>query len=80
VQDVRANYVCIHKGELAATVYSSAWEPWQVILHGGFTGILTAEFFESPFEAMCRAEEMISGASTKPAQSVRLPFAYELHR
>jgi hypothetical protein len=25
VQDVRANYVCIHNGELVATVFSTAW-------------------------------------------------------
>ena len=31
VQDVRANYVCIHKGELVATVFSTEWSALHVI-------------------------------------------------
>jgi hypothetical protein len=63
VQDVRANYVCIHNGELVATVFSTAWEPWQVILHRPEHQLLVKhESFLDPFAAIARAEELIAGA------------------
>jgi hypothetical protein len=66
VQDVRANYVCVHEGELVATVFSTAWEPWQVILHRPEYQLLAkCESFADPFAAMSRAEELIGGASSR---------------
>jgi hypothetical protein len=65
VQDVRANFVCIHNGELAATVFSTEWEPWQVIIHDAEAGalILRVEAFQNPQDAMSRAEGILDGAS-----------------
>lgn len=64
VQDVRANYVCIHKGELVATVFSTEWQPWHVILHyPEHAALLTGERFADLSAAMSRAEEIVSGAS-----------------
>lgn len=66
VQDVRANYVCIHEGELVATVFSTAWLPWQVILHYPKDAVLlTGERFTELSAAMSRAEEIVSGASER---------------
>jgi hypothetical protein len=64
VQDVRTNYVCIDNGELAATVFSTAWEPWPVIIHGPeYQFLLFDADFADPFAAMSRAEEIVGGAS-----------------
>ena len=62
--DVRANFVCVHNGELVATVFSNEWEPWQVIIHDP-TGasILKHENFQDPQAAMSRAEEILDGTS-----------------
>jgi hypothetical protein len=79
VQDVRANYVCIHNGELVATVLSTAWEPWQIILHGPERQLLVfnAQFTDA-FAAMSRAEEIVGGA---PVDAVRvLPSLWQLVR
>ena len=66
VQDVSANYVCIHKGELVATVFSTAWQPWHVILHyPENAALLTGERFADLSAAMSRAEEIVSGASAR---------------
>jgi len=66
VQDVSANYLCIHNGELKATVFSTAWEPWQIILHGSAYPLLVkCEGFDDPFDAMSRAEEIVNGASAQ---------------
>ena len=66
VQDVRANYVCIHNGELVATVFSTAWLPWQVIVHHPKdAALLTGERFTDLSAAMSRAEEIVSGASSR---------------
>lgn len=64
VQDVRGNFVCIHKGDRAATVFSTEWEPWQVIVHwpNGGASILGGERFSEPTDAMGRAEDLLSGA------------------
>ena len=71
VQDVRANYVCIHNGDLAATVVSTPWEPWQVIVHRPENQYLVSDAgFENPFAAMSRAEEIVGGAS---ADVCRMP-------
>jgi hypothetical protein len=76
VQNVRANYVCIHNDDLAATVVSIAWEPWQVIIHGPKYQVLIFEArFADPFAAMSRAEEIVGGAS---ADAGRLPPLWEL--
>jgi len=66
VQDVRANFVCIKDGELAATVFSTLSEPWQVILHlaQGPT-LVEHEFYGEPQAAMSRAEEFLDGRATK---------------
>jgi hypothetical protein len=72
VQDVRANYVCIHNGGLAATVVSTAWEPWQVILHRPENQYLVFDArFADPFAAMSRAEELLRGTSGE--EVCRLP-------
>jgi hypothetical protein len=64
VQDVRANFLCVHNGELAATVFSTPWEPWQVIIHYPADAvILQHESFNDPQAAMSRAEEIIDGTS-----------------
>jgi hypothetical protein len=65
VQDVRGNFVCIYKGELAATVFSTQWEPWQVLIHfpDGTTSILRNESFQDPQVAMSRAEASLDGTS-----------------
>lgn len=65
VQDVRAHFVCIHNGELAATVFSTPWEPWQVLIHfpDGTTSILRNERFDDLQAAMSRAEEILDGTS-----------------
>jgi hypothetical protein len=61
VQDVRANYVCIHNGGLAATVFSTTWE---VIIHRPENQYLVfGARFADPFAAMSRAEEIVGGAS-----------------
>jgi len=68
VQDVRANYVCIHNGDLAATVFSNEWIPWQVIYHvrgQAHSLLLLGEQFDDPFAAMSRAEEIISGSEAR---------------
>jgi hypothetical protein len=61
VQDVRANFVCIHNGELAATVLSTAWEPWQVIFHFTKHASILLERFDDHQAAMSRAEEILVG-------------------
>ena len=73
VQDVRANYLCIHKGELVATVLGTAWLPWQVILHEGErAGLLQSERFDALSDAMSRAEAIVGGKSEQ-AFIVSLP-------
>jgi len=74
VQDVRANFVCVHNGELAATVFSTEWEPWQIILHDDPWGarILMQEGFADPQAAMAVAEEMIDGTSTVQSNTCTL--------
>jgi hypothetical protein len=75
VQDVRANYVCIHNGELVATVFSTAWLPWQVIVHHPKdAALLTGERFTDLSAAMSRAEESVSGASEGAYFVVLPPF------
>lgn len=61
VQDVRANFLCILDGELAATVFSTAWEPWQIIRHhlDGTADICTNERFHDLSEAISRAEQLL---------------------
>ncbi|MGO9361414.1 MAG: hypothetical protein ACLP1D_27680 [Xanthobacteraceae bacterium] len=74
VQDVRANYVCIHEGELVVTVFSTAWQPWHVIFHYP-TGaaLLQGERFADPCAAMSRAEAIVSGVAEKRAYKIGLP-------
>jgi hypothetical protein len=77
VQDVRAKYVCIRNGELAATVVSTAWEPWQVIIHGPqYQFLVFGTRFADPFAAMSRAEEIVGGASVDALQL--LPTLWQL--
>ena len=75
---LRANYVCIHNGELVATVFSTAWQPWHVILHYHPKDpvLLTGECFIDLSDAMSRAEEIVSGAS-EGAYLVALPLFWE---
>jgi hypothetical protein len=62
VQDVRANFVCVHNGELAATVFSTPWKPWQVLIHfPEGTSILKRERFEDP-KPQCRGQRKSSTA------------------
>jgi hypothetical protein len=85
VQDVRANYLCIHKGELRATVLSTEWQPWHVILHFPGTpefpetraAFLAGERFADPFAAMSCAEEIINGAAPEWGRLVGLPFSWQ---
>jgi hypothetical protein len=44
---------------------STAWEPWQVILHHPEKGavILQLEGFQNPQDAMSRAEGLLDGTS-----------------
>ena len=65
VQDVRANFVCVHNGELAATVFSTPWEPWQVIFHFPTHASILNERFDDPQAAMSRAEEILDGAEER---------------
>ena len=77
VQDVRANYVCIHEGELKATVFSTEWQPWQVIFHyPEVAAHLRAELFADPFAAMSRAEEILSGGA-KGGYLIGLPHFWQ---
>ena len=63
VQDVRANYVCIHYGELAATVFSTAWLPWKAIVHHSQRRDPSeGERFTDLSAAMSRAE-LLSGSA-----------------
>ena len=65
VQDVRANFVCIHNGDLAATVFSPGWGPWLIIMHYKHGPvILEDENFQDHQDAMSRVEEFLSGAAT----------------
>jgi len=64
VQDVRGNYLCIHEGELKATVFSTEWQPWQVIFnHPEVPALLQGVRFNDIFAAMSRADEILSGAA-----------------
>lgn len=67
VQDVRANFVCIHNGELAATVFSNEWESWRIILHDDPSGaIIVKHEIADPQAAMSRVEGIIDRTSTVP--------------
>ena len=75
VQDVRANFLCIYNGNLVATVFSTEWQPWQVIFHYQKDPVLlTGEHFADPFAAMSRAEGILSGAAEKGFRVVLPPF------
>lgn len=61
VHDIRGNFVCVQDGKLAATVISSDWEPWQIIMHyEDLTHLLMGEMFDNPQDAMKRAGEIVS--------------------
>jgi hypothetical protein len=79
VQDVRANYLCIHKGELRATVLSTEWQPWQVIFHyPGLKAVhLQGECFTDLSAAMSRAEEITNGAAPEWGDLIRLPVFWQ---
>ena len=58
----KGNYVCIHSGDLVATVFSKGGD-WQIIINGDDAGrIVTDETFGEHPEAISRAEEILSGA------------------
>jgi hypothetical protein len=76
VQDVRANYVCIYRG-IAATVFATAWLPWQIIRHHSKdAGLLQNERFADLSDVMSRAEAIVSGAAEQ-AYFVCLPPFWE---
>jgi hypothetical protein len=79
VQDVRANYICIHKGELRATVFSNEWLPWQIIFHyvGQNAVHLQSESFGDPSIAMSYAEKIINGAVPEYGDLVALPLSWQ---
>jgi hypothetical protein len=62
VHDVRGDFVCIHDGYQVATIFSTRWEPWQIILHmKRNSGIMKHERFSNPQAAMSRVEELLEG-------------------
>lgn len=70
VQDVRANFVCIKDGDLVATVFSTAWEPWQIIMHrsNGQSGVVTGWFFDDPWAAIEVVEDVITNDRGHPGR------------
>lgn len=77
VHGVRGNFLCILDGDLAATVFSHEWTPWQVILHfpGGTSSILNSERFEDAQAAMARAEAILVGTSERVSFQQLDPWA-----
>lgn len=69
VQDVRGAFVCIDEGELVATVPSTEWEPWQIVMlfpgegASRFASMVLGESFENRQAAMSRAEEILDGTT-----------------
>ena len=77
VQDVRANYVCIRNGDLAATVFSPGWGPWLIIMHYEHGPmILRGETHQNHQDAMSRVEEFLRGSAVPAFPGLLSPEAY----
>lgn len=61
-ESASGNHVCIHSGDLVATVFNNNYA-WQIIINGDAGGhIVEGEGFEASEVAMERTEEILNGA------------------
>ncbi len=62
VQDVRANYVCIHNGKHMATVFAVPWERlWHVVVYVPCESLVQTLPLRDVQRAMSVAEALIKG-------------------